>query len=198
MSFIVENQNIDKTYYQTVQRLMLSKGAKWTIFYHITVILQYCWVKTIARSGDMYRDDLGIVSLVIKCFGITNTSVQNFAIRISSFKTVPKCLLKLKVFFNKFNIDVSSLLMSPLRSIFICQKYFGNHVKSSQIHLFAPLLNMRRCTLWLSWKTKCLNEKLALKDDMYVKVHITTYPALFQRIIHYQIIVIIQNFEQMI
>ena len=26
----------------TVQRLMLSKGAKRTIFYHITVILQYC------------------------------------------------------------------------------------------------------------------------------------------------------------
>ena len=83
---------------QTVQRLMLSKGAKRTIFYHITVILQYCWDKTIARSGDMYRDDLGILSLVIKCFGITNTSVQNFAIRISSVKTVPKCFRKLKVF----------------------------------------------------------------------------------------------------
>ena len=76
----------------------------------------------------MYRDDSGILSLVIKCFGITNTSVQNFAIRISSVKTVPKCLRKLKVFFNKFNIDVSSLLMSSLRAIVICQKYFGNHV----------------------------------------------------------------------
>ena len=49
---------------------------------------------------------------------------------------------------NKFNIDVSSFLMSSLRAIAICQKYFGNHVISSQIHLFAPLLNMRRCTLW--------------------------------------------------
>ena len=77
---------------------MLSKGAKRTIFYHITVILQYCLDKTIARSGDMCRDDLGILTLVIKCFGITNTSVQNFAIRISSVKTVPKCLRKLKVF----------------------------------------------------------------------------------------------------
>ena len=38
--------------------------------------------------------------------------------------------------------------MSSLRAIVICQKYFGNHVISSQIHLFAPLLNMRRCTLW--------------------------------------------------
>ena len=77
---------------------MLSKGAKRTIFYHITVILQYCWDKTIARSGDMYMDDSGIFSLVIKCFGITNTSVHNFAIRIPSVNTVPKCLQKLKVF----------------------------------------------------------------------------------------------------
>ena len=46
----------------------------------------------------MYRDDSGLSSLVIKCFGITNTSVQNFAIQISSVKTVPKCLRKLKVF----------------------------------------------------------------------------------------------------
>ena len=78
----------------TVQRLISSKCAKRTIFYHITVIMQYCWDKTIARSGDMYRDDLGILSLVIKCF----TPVQNFAIRISSVKTVTKCLRKLKVF----------------------------------------------------------------------------------------------------
>ena len=48
----------------------------------------------------MYWDNLGILSLVIKCFGITKTSVQNFAIRISSIKTVPKCLRKLKVFLN--------------------------------------------------------------------------------------------------
>ena len=72
----------------------------------------------------MYRDDSGILSLVIKCFGITNTSVQNFAIRISSVKTVPKCLRKLKGFLNKFHIDVSSLLMSILRAIVICQKIF--------------------------------------------------------------------------
>ena len=32
----------------------------------------------------MYKDDLGILTLVIKCFGIINTSVQNFAIQISS------------------------------------------------------------------------------------------------------------------
>ena len=134
----------------TVQRLMLSKGAKETKFYHITVILQYCWDKTIARSRNMYRDDscILLISLFIKCFGIKNTSVQNFAIRISSVKTVPKCLLKLKFFFNKFTIDISSLLMSSLLATAICQKYFGNHVISSQIPLFAPLLNMRRCTLW--------------------------------------------------
>ena len=37
-----------------------NKVAKRTIFYNITVILQYCRDKTIARSGDMYKDDLGI------------------------------------------------------------------------------------------------------------------------------------------
>ena len=46
----------------------------------------------------MYRDDSGILSLVIKCFGIANTSVRNFAIRISFAKTVPKCLQKLNFF----------------------------------------------------------------------------------------------------
>ena len=39
--------------------------------------------------------------------------------------------------------------MSSLSAIFICQEYFGNHVISSQIHLVATLLTMRRCTLWL-------------------------------------------------
>ena len=55
------------SFYHTVQRLMLSKGAKKKPknFYHNTVILQYCWDKTIARSGDMYRDDSGILILVI-------------------------------------------------------------------------------------------------------------------------------------
>ena len=46
----------------------------------------------------MYKDDSGIFNLVIKCFGITNIWVQSFAIRISSVKTAPKCLWKLKVF----------------------------------------------------------------------------------------------------
>ena len=49
------------------------------------------------RSGDMYVDDSGIQSLVIKYFGITNTFVQNFAVRIPSLKTAPKCLRKLNV-----------------------------------------------------------------------------------------------------
>ena len=56
----------------------------------------------------MYKNYSGIFSFVIKFFDTINTSVQNFAIRISSVKTVPKCLRKLNVFFNKFNIDVSS------------------------------------------------------------------------------------------
>ena len=71
------------------------KVQKEQIIYNITVILQYCWDKMIARSGDMCMDDTGILSLIIKCFVITNTSVQNFAIQISSVKTVPKWLQKL-------------------------------------------------------------------------------------------------------
>ena len=75
----------------------------------------------------MYRDASGIFGLVIKRFGITNTSVQNFAIRISSVKTVSKGLRKTSLglfyfpFLNKYNIDLSSLLMSSLRTIVICQ-----------------------------------------------------------------------------
>ena len=110
---------------------MLSKRAKWTIFYHITIILQYCWDKMTARSGDMFRDDSGIFNLVIKCFGITNTSVQN-----SLIKTVTKCLRKLKVFWTSL-IYMYHLYwtLSSLRAIVICQKHCGNRVISSHIHL---------------------------------------------------------------
>ena len=61
--------------------------------------------------------------------------------------------------------------MSSLRAIVICQKYFGNHVISSQIHLFAPLLNTRRCTLCnmrstlnyvLSNNGICIKERLSV------------------------------------
>ena len=135
---------------QTIQRLMLSKGAKRTKFYHIAVILQYCLDKTIASSWDMYRDDLGILSLVIKCFSITNTSLQHFAIRIPSAKTVPKCFAETKRFLNNFNIDVSFLLMSSLRAIVICQKIFRKSCDITSNPSLRPLLNMRRYTLWKS------------------------------------------------
>ena len=46
----------------------------------------------------MFRDASSIFSLVNKPFSNTNTSEQNFASRISSVKTVPKCLRNLKVF----------------------------------------------------------------------------------------------------
>ena len=78
---------------------------------------------------------------MVLTLALTQKSVQNFAIRISFVKNLPKCLRKLNVFVNKFSIDVSSLLMSPLGAIVICPKYFGNHMISSQIHLFAPLLD---------------------------------------------------------
>ena len=37
----------------------------------------------------MYKDDSGTLSFVVKCFGITNTFVKNFAVRIPSLKTAP-------------------------------------------------------------------------------------------------------------
>ena len=125
---------------------MLSKGAKRTLFYHFTVILQYCWDKTIARSGDMYMIQ------VYSVWSLNVSASQTLRYKISLFEFPLLILYQVfaetkRFFFNKFNIDVSSLLMSSLRAIVICQKYCGNRVISSQIHVFAPLLNMRRCTL---------------------------------------------------
>ena len=65
--------------FHTVQRLILSKGAKRKIFYYVTVILQYCWDKTIARSGDMYRDDLVIL------IWLFNVSVFQYKIALFEF-----------------------------------------------------------------------------------------------------------------
>ena len=93
----------EKDIFHTIQRLMLSKGAKRTIIDHITVIMQYRWDETIVRSGDMYKDDSGILSLVIKMFRHHKHFGTEFAIRISSVKTVPKCLRKLKVSLTNLN-----------------------------------------------------------------------------------------------
>ena len=78
------------------------KVQKRRIFYDIAVILQYCWNKTIARSGDMCEDVSDVYILVMKCFGTTNTSIQKFPVRIPSGKTASKCLRKLTVFSTKF------------------------------------------------------------------------------------------------
>ena len=76
----------------------MQKEEYFTIFfYNITVSLPNCWDKTNAQSEDMYEDDSGILSLVIKWFGITNILVQNFAVCISSLKTVPKSLRKMHI-----------------------------------------------------------------------------------------------------
>ena len=45
----------------------------------------------------MDEDDSGILNMVIKYVCITNTLVQTFAVRISSLKTVLRCLRKLQV-----------------------------------------------------------------------------------------------------
>ena len=51
----------------------------------------------------MYNDDSGILNLVMKCVGITNTSLQNFAVRISSVKTTEmfagtKCFVNIYIY----------------------------------------------------------------------------------------------------
>ena len=59
-------------------------------------------------------------------------------LKTQSVKTVLKCLRKLKVFLNKFDILVD-ILMSSLRAIVIRQKYLGNHgyrLKSIFLHLY--------------------------------------------------------------
>ena len=89
-----------------------------------------------------------------------------------------------KSFLNKFYIDVSSLLMSSIRAIVISQKYFGNRVISSQIHLFAPLLNMRRCTLCndeshsvLHMTENLSRDKNVLADFYYHEVALRRVPV---------------------
>ena len=66
-----------------VQRLMLSNAAKRTILYHITEFLQYFLDKTIAGSGDMYRDDFGILTLVINV-----SASQTLRYKISLFEFI--------------------------------------------------------------------------------------------------------------
>ena len=66
---------------------------------------------TIARSGDVNEDDSGILNLAIKCLGITHTSIQNFAFRMSSVKTLSKCFLKLNGFVIKFIVYMYHLYL---------------------------------------------------------------------------------------
>ena len=104
----------------TVQPLFLSEGAKRRQFYHITVILQYCLDKTIAQSGDIYKDDSGTLNLVINI-----SASQTLRCKISLFE-FPLLKLHLSVWgilkflWTKFkNIHVSSLLISSLHAIVI-------------------------------------------------------------------------------
>ena len=48
----------------------------------------------------------------------------------------------------KLNIPESSLYMSPLRAIVLSQQYHRITVIWQNIVLFAPLLDMRPCTVW--------------------------------------------------
>ena len=112
-----------------------------------TVILQYCWIKRLHRVETCIE-----MIQVYSVWSLNVSASQTLRYKISLFefpllKTRTEVIAETKRFLNKFNIDVSYLLMSSLRAIVICQKYCGDRVISSQIHLFAPLLNMRRCTL---------------------------------------------------
>ena len=82
-----------------------------------------------------------------------------------------------KSFLNKFNIEISSLLMFSLRAIVICQIYFENLVISSKIHLFAPLLNMRRCTVWYNYM-KMISLQNAI--EKIINEIITLFSLIFQ------------------
>ena len=116
---------------------MLSKGAKRTILNHITEILQFCF--DILHGVETC---IGMIWVYL-LWSFNVSASQTLRYKISLFEFL--CLNCTEVFAdtksvsNKFNINVSSLLMFSLRAIVICQKYFGNHVISSQIHLLAPL-----------------------------------------------------------
>ena len=87
-----------------------------------------------------------MMSLIIKCFATTNTSVQNFAVRFSCLKTALKCLRKPKA------LLINLLYMYHLYVFIPCDSHLSNKllqiiVTSSQILLFAPSIVMSRCTL---------------------------------------------------
>ena len=60
----------------TVQRRMLSKGAKRWIWDDITLFPKYFWQMTIARNEDINRNDISILKLFKKLLVSANTSVQ--------------------------------------------------------------------------------------------------------------------------
>ena len=92
----------------------------------------------------MYEDYSGILMLVIRCLGITNTSNK---ISLFEFPFLKLYWGVCRKFVNLCNIHVSSLFVSSLRAIVICQKYFRITVISSKIRLFVHLLVMSHCTV---------------------------------------------------
>ena len=123
---------------------MLSKGAKRWIRDDITRFPQNFWQMTIARSGDISKDDTSLL-FVQKTFSFRKHfgTVLTEEIRIAKFCTevfvMPKHLM------TKLNIPESSVYMSLLRAIVLSQQHCRITVIWWNIVHFAPLLNMRRC-----------------------------------------------------
>ena len=98
-----------------------------------------------------------IIYIYIKCVKkiqvSANTSVVlTEDIRIAKFCT--EVFVMLKHLMTKCNIPESSLYMSPLRAIILSQQYCRITVIWQNFVLFAPLLNMRCCTVWYATHTK--------------------------------------------
>ena len=126
---------------------MLSKEAKRWIWDDITWFPKYLWQMTIAQSEDINKDDTSILNLLKKTFSFRKHfgTVLTEEIRIAKFCTevyvMPKHLM------TKLNIPESSLYMSPLRAIVLSQQWCKITEIWYNFVLFAPLLNMRRCTV---------------------------------------------------
>ena len=106
------------------------------------------------------------VKFVRKCIycGFWNTVVYvyDFNVRYTWYNRTQKYFRFTK---SSGNLEIltriheSSLLMSSLRAIVICQKYLRITVISSKILVFAPSPAMRRWTLWISQNTEKIIEQ---------------------------------------
>ena len=109
----------------TVQRLVLSKGAKRWILDDITRFSKYIWQMTIARSEYINKDDISISNLLKKTFSFCKHfgTVLTEEIRILVVKFCIEVFVMPKHLMTKLDIPEPSLYMSPLRAIVLSQQH---------------------------------------------------------------------------